>query len=1285
MERNLERPKYSRKWKARAVTTWCRCLWKTRDQGNDWAGVQCKGKDNYSNKSLTQKEVKDEVKKALSFRPNLSQFVIATTGVRDAKIQEFARIITDNHRKKNLFSVTIWFWDDIKKRLENFPGVLEKYYPGFTSNTIGIKKDINEIKAATHETLKNSAEILKINPSISLLSEKIENIKQLYTPDTSIILTSEHQAEIDYSRKLLKNYKPKDALEYLENLKDRIWSNTQPIVRYRLLTNIGSAKLSLGQEQDAARLFIEALQYNPEDEKALCNKALGHLLLGQLENAKTFANKVLAKNPANDLAYSILIQTFPDSKSLEDIITGVPEPYRKSPEIAYAISHFARKKKELHETKKWLEVAISNDKENIPYLKGDLGTVMLELITKDQSVFYSNQIDDSKKDSLKKTIHLLTEAWECIANTDIRNFRSSWIANRGIAKELLGDLEGAIKDVEIALEIEPSNPVSIKHKAILLYKSNNNQKAKELLKRIIFSKETPEASLLLAEILQEENNENSLKEAIRLIEEFLDNNSQISLQEDANRLLIELYIASKDFEKAKNISDFMRTLDPTNILNLVDAARISKFHGKNEDAISLLKEAKGYIDDSSSFRQLLTVANELYSLDEFENAVDVYEKIANTNLDSLLTRRLLICYYRCGKTGQALQICQSLRKKYGPLKYVSEMEAAIYEEIGDLNEAKNVCQEYLNLFPNDFDMRLRQAIINLHANNLNELDNFLNSSIDINTLSLEASLQIAHLYAVRELDQKSFRVMYEIRRKYFNNGDVHLKYINFILQREKSVDQFLNINNVCIDTAVCIKDSSGKYEWYIIEDRNDADISRGEISLKHPLAQKMLDKSAGDEFLFKENQFSKEIAKIKEIKSKFVYALHESLRLFEKLFPDISGFWGIKVGKPQKTGDLPEGFQLILDEINRKYETSLKIKQAYKEGKLTVGAFAKLVGRNTVDVWYGMVSDPDLGLKCCHGNIEERNIAISLLDNKSKLIVDITSLMTLHCINIADIVSSTYGKLGISQSTIDLIKDTIDERKGFESNGLMTVGKEGDKFIKHQISAEDIRRNIQDLEAILAWIDNNCDIIPCKAALNIKRSRIQTFNEMFGKSFIDTILISSESGNLLYSDDERLRSFAKSEFKAYGVWTQILLMHSLNNNLIERSKYNEIIIKLVNLNYYHTSIDKDILIEAAKQSNWSPSYPYMAVLKILSGKYSDENSALNVGTNFLYELWKQPILSHQRDYLTLSLLDTIVAERNRHSILDKLIHNIKNRFCILPLAEKQIISLIKIWKQMHVL
>src|SRR3989304_6903736 len=418
------------------------------DQGSRWAGVQCKGKDNYDDRSLTEKEVKAEVEKAKSFEPELSQFIIATTGPKDAKIEELARIITEEHIKSDLFSVHIWGWDDIKIRLAEFPELIDKHF-GF--NTRGPKKeDIDEVKAITQEILKNTGEIKSKEPTTVIK----DNVFILNNADT-FALTIEYQAELDHSRDLVNNYKPKEALEYLERLKNRIWSYAAPIVKYRLLTNIGSAKLAMNQEEEAAKLFLEALQYNPEDEKSLCNAALGYLLLGQLEEAISFANKVLEKNPVSIRACSILVQASSDKENLEDIIIKVPEPFRNSNEVAYAIGHLARKKGDLVEAEKWFQIAVDNSKESLHELEGALGGVILQRVTKGDSVIYGSQLDDSTKEQINKAVQLLTNAWEFVSDTDFRNFRLTWVVNRSIAKELLGDLQGAIKDIEIALEIEP--------------------------------------------------------------------------------------------------------------------------------------------------------------------------------------------------------------------------------------------------------------------------------------------------------------------------------------------------------------------------------------------------------------------------------------------------------------------------------------------------------------------------------------------------------------------------------------------------------------------------------------------------------------------------------------------------------------------------------------------------------------------------------------------------------------------------------------------------------------
>ncbi len=1247
------------------------------NEGKSWAGVQCKGKDNYADKSLAEKEVKSEVEKAKFFEPKLLQFIIATTGQKDAKIEELARKITEEHQKNGLFSVHIWGWNDVRDCLARFPEVIEIHYPGFSPNTKAVKNGIDEIKKMTQAILDQQTDL---KSGVACLSKTIATgAITNYADSSTTILTPEYQAELDDLRDLLNNHNPKQALDRLEKLKNRIWPNANPIVKYRLLTNMGVAKLALNQEQEAAKLFLEALQYNPEDEKALGNTALGYLLLGQLEEAKTFANKVIAKNPASSHAYSIIIQISSDDEKLDDIIAKVPESYRTTPEVAYVIGVLAQNKRNFDEAKKWLEIAIENDTANLPDPKGELGSTLITLVR--ASVDYVNQIDETKKGEIEKAVQLLTDAWNCIANTDLRNFKSTWIAHRGVARELLGDLKGAIEDTEAALRIDPSNPIFIQNRAGLAYRTDDDEKAITLFREILSAKETPEVSLRLAEVLHKKNKSS---EAINIINEFLESNPSEPLKGKANRLLIQLYIDTKELENARKISDSMRVSDPANILNLVDAARISKFSGESTNAIALLKEAKEYINNSSSFEELSSLADELYFLEQFEDAASIYEKFVDKTLDNQVTRKLLNSYYRAGEISKALDICQILRKKYGLLEHVSEMESAIYEEIGNLPEAKRICHEYLESFPDDIGMKLRLAVVSYRSNDVEELNKFLNYPIDINDLSLEHGLQIAYLYANRKMVKKSFEIMYELRRKFSNNADAHLKYIGCFLQGERDAEEWLSISKIGIDSAICIQNDSDQQKWYIIENRKDADIHRKEVNLEHPLTQELLGKSVGDKCLLKESYLSKEVGEVVEIKSKYVYAFQETLSSFETWFPGVPGLWGIKVGSPKKKGDLPNGIQTSLDEISRQHVITQQVEQFYRKGKLTIGTFANLIGRDILNVWGGMVNKPDIGVRCCLGNTDERNQAISLLNNKPKLIIDIISLMTLCGINTGDIIIKAFGKLGIAQSTIDFIQDTINERKGIQSKGFMTIGKEGDEFVRQEISSADILCSIEYLESILDWIKNNCDIIPCNTALNIRRDRKQYLDKMFGSSFVDTVLIASETGNILYSDDEQLRSFAKTEFNVDGVWTQIVLMYCLNINLLEKAKYTEGIVKLVCSHYYHTSIDADVLIEAARQSKWEPSQPYLTVLQVLNGESSDEVSALIVGTNFLYELWRQPILAHKRDYLILKLLDALTAERNRKVILDKLASNVKKRFTLLPLTEREILSLIKIWEQMHI-
>lgn len=76
-------------------------------------GIQCKGKDDYTNSTLTRKEIDNEIVKAKGFKPPLKRLIFATTANKDAQIEEYVRERDVENRNQGLFEVHLACWEDI--------------------------------------------------------------------------------------------------------------------------------------------------------------------------------------------------------------------------------------------------------------------------------------------------------------------------------------------------------------------------------------------------------------------------------------------------------------------------------------------------------------------------------------------------------------------------------------------------------------------------------------------------------------------------------------------------------------------------------------------------------------------------------------------------------------------------------------------------------------------------------------------------------------------------------------------------------------------------------------------------------------------------------------------------------------------------------------------------------------------------------------------------------------------------------------------------------------------
>ena len=1243
-------------------------------RGEKWAGVQCKVRNN---QELTETELLAEVEKTKSFEPQLSEYIIATTGRRDAKIQKIARCITADHNKEGLFSVSISFWEDIQNELAKYPDLVNKYYSypsGPQIGTIDTEQLLEKMTAQDESPKADTAKIL----------EDVQRIEQNGGIQTETIISgalkSEYEAELNDSRDLINEYKPLVALEFLNRLRDRIWSKADSNTRYRLLTNIGTSNIALDDIQEGAKCLIEALQYNSKDEKALLNAALGHIILEQREEAKQFVRTVLKRNPASSRAYSMLVQSKID-QPYETVLDCVPKAHRNSPEVAFELGKMAAHHGKLKEAKKWLELGIEWESADVIEIKVVLGLILIEMLPDGMEGFVVGQIDEDTQSIIDRIIELFTEAWEKVKDTDLKSVKHAWIAQRGLIFRLKEEYEKAAKDLDIAIELCPDNPLYKKFRAVVALESGDVQKAKVLFEELISSKQAG-VVIPLADIYSQTGQSD---DAIKILKDYIEQHPDHNLIEEVKRSLVYTYLEKGDLDSAEDLVNEMRIEDPNNILSLVVAAKILVEKEQKQDALSLLQEARDYALDTGSIRERDAVAEGLQELEQYGDATALYEKIADRTQYTPLTRKLLCCYYQTGELGQALEICQNILQQKEPSSEIIELAAGIQDELGNLSESRRLCGQYLAVHPDDELMRLRKASLDFRTQAFDEVDRYLQSDIGTSKLDLVNILRLAEIYSARGHDRKTIELLYETLRTHYDDSQTHLKYIAAFSRHKKDNDEWLNATQADVDTAICVEDESGKHRWYVIEDREDVKTDRDEVQPSHRIAQQLLGKAVGEKIVLRDGPMGIENGTIVEIKSKYVHACRDSMENFEIRFPNVLGLYKRTI--PDLDSDDPESvsqqFEPILQQVKNRSEGIDNAKDIYKKGKITIGELADAVNEHPIDIWGSLICEEDVGIRCCEGNELEREAALKLLQNKNIiLVIDLITLMNIYVLKVHDIVVGTFGKLGIAQSTIDDIQQKIYEIHGMQGRSLMAMSYEKDQYIRREITEDELKRKSEHLENMIVWIRENCEVLPVSAVGNMDREQRNKLEKLLGKSFHDTILLATETDKLLWSDDSMLRLFAKKEYNADGIWTQIVLMKCQELNKLDNSTYQKKVVHLVLSNYRHTAINDDTLIEAARQSKWQLDFPLDQILKTLSGRYCDEDSAIRVAVNFVYQLWQKPFIPYSRTFI-FAVLDAITEERNRQAVLDKFMRAINSKFSLLPFERKKIEETVQLWRHSH--
>ena len=1079
--------------------------------------------------------------------------------------------------------------------------------------------------------------------------------QQKETSSLKVADTSEkavYTEEIDEIKHLIDTHRPEKALLAIASFKSKNWDSATNFEKYRIISNEGLAEIQLTENEKGGALLIEALALNSDDVKALENAAVGYLLTERYEEAIEYANKAIDKTSNSPRAYSVIIQSKAHFEPIEDIIPTIPEEIINFEEVAGAIGQCYSISGNFIESTRWFSIAVKDAKLDALSFKVNYASSLLNKVKNDKRSLSGLQINKELNQDLEKSQILFDEVLNLISqDKSMQKAHIGWLIERGIVKRTMGLINKSSEDFNEAFNLNSTSPVATYYKCLADFESGKFYETEVLCEKILWEKSTPGSLWLYLNSLRSQK---KYDEGIAKISEFEKKISTKDQEDLINQFLLIFYLdkGEKYFENAESIAIARYYSDKSEISRAIDLLKVYRISKKLAELEKIIGELKDEDLSTISDLQQIDLADIFYDMKQYNEASKIYSRLVDPSVNTNLTRKLILSLFFIENHKQALECCKILHLHCGSQSYSSRIELTIYHEVGDLVEAKKLCNRYLEVYPDDYEMKLSQAIVNIRANNTSAVISFLEIPYNYDNLSYESGSKLVNLFFDVSRYDDAIRLSYFLRNKFLENPQTHLDYIRIILDVADRSSLLNKPEKVAIDDIVQLEDSFTKITSYLVCSDNcsiDQNIAI-KLSLASPLGKKIIGVSEGGKINFN-TPVGENFVIVRNILSKYVFAFQESVNNFSQQFIGHPGIFRIPIGSGNEGYITDKDIQNIRTLVEKNQKNVDTVLNFYKKRLLTISGIAQQLNRNIFTVCSIISQNVETGFIYRNNNSpKDEEELFSRLRNHAKLIVDPISLYTLSTTNIGPLLVNKYGKIGIAQSTLDLLQAFIFSLSGISSQGYMSLGITNNTLTGYQISSDQISTTKKHYENFLQWLKENCEILPCYESLSIDPDKKREYYSIIGQASHDTILLASQENSLLYSDDGLIQSIANELYHVKSVWTQFLLSDlSLENENI-KTKLDEAAITLLRNHYYPPVINSEILFIAAKKAHWEDISPLTEILQIIGDSRLNLNYSIRVGADFVIKLWLQRVDNNSRKYLLLKVLRTIAIQRDNFFI-----------------------------------
>jgi tetratricopeptide (TPR) repeat protein len=962
----------------------------------------------------------------------------------------------------------------------------------------------------------------------------------------------------------------------------------------------------LDQLGEAATDFFKAADLSDDDDKMAAAHIRGFLLREEIPEAIKAGEAALERFP-DSLPVWIVVANARLVRGDSLTLVDVPPSHR---EDAGALQILAWARRLAGDWPLAIELSIKSLK--VPsanfYTRHAALAVMVENATGNGILSTYRLSDAAAKDALREATDAFDSRLERLWSVQAPQTVAEVATHLGYAFLLLNDTDGALKVVQEAQAYGISSPALLR---VELDALSQAQRTPELLEKgnAYVSQLAEDGLVSLAQAAANLGEIELVEKIIKAAE------SVLPTQPGARDVLMAIRwmaLWSSPLRSKVTSEVLAASLSTSDSLPLILAGtRI--LLGLKEDAAAeaAITKAKYIVATADSPENVLLLAELLFEARKFEDASAHYERVLPHCQHSELHNRLLCSYIKIGNRRKAKKLIENFPAGWAENDGARSLAIELGQSAGDWPLLTILSEAQFQRAPQSSASWLFKFMVLVRSKPLAELQQFLSGMPPVLEGSIQQTAQLAGLELRYGLEVSGMRRMYRLRRSQMDDVEsasaLLLTYVG-IQETLPCLEDALP--SIAPGTSFVLLDQTGVRLTMTLDPAELPELSETSEFMRPDTdhSKSFFGIGVGGEVVVEGAYNTTRVFKVESITSAYRRLLDLAHQAIGQSLKPVSNAVLIPVPVSADGHD----FTQVHAQLKRASAHAKHALDLYRTSPITLGAFSRLIAKHPIDVVRGWHSDnPQLFV--CIGTTDEREAAYALLaDPTAGYVIDaatLTEFASLDCLPAL----AALPKLLVSSMTRDIVQGKLREAK-VECNSGQIFDDDGSLgFI--ETTPEDHRRDIQQLEKIVAAVADYCEVAPAYGP-EVKNPLLDQLQHAISDEEHSVLLLAAERGAHLLTIDGRLRHWATAAL-LQGVWPQVALQHAVHKGIITSDTYSFATVRMFLQNRNFISLlPQDVLLMCQQGDSWM-KYGMARYKKYISEPGTQFESVFNVTMDFL--------------------------------------------------------------------